>query len=166
MKLLTYSVKRFSIIASVIIFFSMNVSAQNNGNIIGKIVDSETGEELIGANILLEGTTIGAASDIEGNFKITNVPPSNYSLIASMIGYSKLTITGIELKPGEQKKLDIVLVSEAFETDEVVITARLILDNDEKICFKQYYEISLYFLYWMGALLFSGVQYSFQKLRY
>jgi TonB-dependent receptor len=104
--------------------------AQENGSLFGKIVDSSNGEELIGANIFLEGTTIGAASDIEGNFNINNIPPSTYTLIASMIGYSKITVTDLEIKPGEQKKLNLTLVSEAYETEEVVVTAKLILDND------------------------------------
>ncbi len=104
--------------------------AQESGTIFGKVVDSATGEELIGANIFLEGTTIGAATDIEGNFKIGTVPAGTYTLIASMIGYSKFTVTDLEIKPGEQKKLDLSLVSEAYQTEEVVITARMILDND------------------------------------
>jgi len=111
------------------VLFTASASAQENGAIFGKIVDSETGEELIGANILLEGTTIGAASDIEGNYKISSVPPGSYYLIASMIGYSKLTVTNLEVKPGEQKKLDLSLVSEAYETEEVVVTAINILSK-------------------------------------
>ncbi|MDZ7624084.1 MAG: carboxypeptidase-like regulatory domain-containing protein [Ignavibacteriaceae bacterium] len=110
--------------------FTSFANAQESGTVFGKVVDSATGEELIGANIFLEGTTIGAATDIEGNFKISNVPAGTYSLIASMIGYSKFTVTDLEIKPGEQKKLDLSLVSEAYQTEEVVITARMILDND------------------------------------
>jgi hypothetical protein len=115
------------------IFLTINstkINAQENGSVFGKVVDSSTGEELIGANILLEGTTIGAATDIEGNFRISNVVPGTYTLIASMIGYSKYKVTDLEIKPGEQKKLDLSLVSEAYETDEVVVTARMILNNE------------------------------------
>ncbi len=113
--------------------FSDSAFGQESGSVFGKIVDSNTGEELIGANLFFEGTNIGAASDIEGNFNIRNIPAGTYSLIASMIGYSKITITDLEIIPGEQKKLDIVLVSEAFETEEVVITARMILDNESAL---------------------------------
>lgn len=113
--------------------FSNPAFAQDNASVFGKVVDSETGEELIGANIFLEGTNIGAATDIEGNFNIRNVPAGIYSLIASMIGYSKITVTDLELEPGEQKKLDITLISEAYETDEVVITARMILNNEASL---------------------------------
>lgn len=118
----------------IVLYALMNPSsAQENGSLFGKIVDSSTGEELIGANIFLEGTTIGAASDIEGNFIIKNIPPSVYTLSASMIGYSKITVTDLEIKPGEQKKLDISLLPEAYETEEVVITAKMILDNDASL---------------------------------
>lgn len=121
----------YKFILLIAIISMMNPSyAQENGSLFGKIVDSSTGEELIGANIFLQGTTIGAASNIEGNFSIKNVPPLTYSLVASMIGYSKLTITDLEIKPGEQKKIDISLIPEAYEAEEVVVTARMILDNN------------------------------------
>ena len=108
-----------------------NVSAQNSGSIYGKIVDSATGEDLIGANILLEGTTIGAASDIEGNFIISNIPSGSYSLIASMIGYSKLTVTNLQVNSGENNKIDLALVPEAVETEEVVITAEALKNKED-----------------------------------
>ncbi|MEJ2495835.1 MAG: carboxypeptidase-like regulatory domain-containing protein [Ignavibacteriaceae bacterium] len=101
----------------------------------GKIVDSSTGEELIGANVFLKGTTIGAASDLEGNFRIEKIPAGTYTLIASMVGYTKLTVEQIELKPGDSKKLDLALISEAFETDEVVVTAKM-LENTESSLLK------------------------------
>ena len=110
-----------------------NVSAQNSGSIYGKIVDSATGEDLIGANILLEGTTIGAASDIEGNFIISNIPSGSYSLIASMIGYSKLTVTNLQVNSGENNKIDLALVPEAVETEEVVITAEALKNTEASV---------------------------------
>jgi TonB-dependent receptor len=113
--------------------FQSSASAQGSGEIFGKVFDSSTNEELIGANILLEGTTIGAASDLNGNFIIKNVPAGKYSLTASMIGYSKITITELEIKSDEKKKLDIALVSEAFETDEVVITAEALRNTETSV---------------------------------
>jgi len=59
-----------------------------------------TNEDLIGANIFLEGTTVGAATDMEGNYSIKSVPAGEYTLIASMIGYSKLIVTKLEIKSG------------------------------------------------------------------
>ena len=99
--------KNIQLLIFVLTIYSLATSsiyAQESGTIFGKVVDSATGEELIGANIFLDGTTIGAATDIEGNFKISTVPAGTYTLIASMIGYSKFTVTDLEIKPGEQKK--------------------------------------------------------------
>jgi hypothetical protein len=110
-----------------------NAFAQNTGSVFGKIVDAATGEELIGANILLEGTTIGAASDIEGNFKINNIPSGTYSLIASMIGYSKLTVTNLKIAAGENNKIDLALTSEAVETEEVLITAEALKNSETSV---------------------------------
>jgi len=123
---------------TVLLFFLLlmigsSLYAQDNGSIFGKIVDSSTGEELIGANVFLTGTTIGAASDLNGNFNIANVPPATYTLVASMVGYTKLTVSQLEIKPGELKKLDIALVSEAFETEEVVVTAKMLEDNESSL---------------------------------
>jgi len=131
---------------STMIFLTLNnsqINAQENGSIFGKVVDASTGEELIGANILLEGTTIGAATDIEGNYRISNVPPATYKLIASMIGYSKYTVIDLDIKLGEQKKLDLILVSEAYETDEVVVTARMILNNEAALLKSRQKSISV-----------------------
>ncbi|MEJ2104060.1 MAG: carboxypeptidase-like regulatory domain-containing protein, partial [Ignavibacteriaceae bacterium] len=63
---------------SLVIFIN-STFAQETANVFGKIVDSKTGEELIGANVFLEGTSIGAASDLEGNYNIKNIPPAAYT---------------------------------------------------------------------------------------
>ena len=113
-----------------ILFLAVSNYAQENGSVYGKIVDANNGEELIGANLLLQGTTLGAASDLEGNYSIKSIPAGTYTLVASMIGYSKVTITNLEITIGKSLKLDISLKSEAFETDEVLVTAKLLLNNE------------------------------------
>ena len=63
--------------------FSLQVMAQV-GKISGVVRDASTSEVLIGANVLIEGTTIGAATNVEGYYVILNVPPGSYNLRASM----------------------------------------------------------------------------------
>ena len=60
--------------------------SQTTGKIIGKISDVETSEVLIGVNIMLLGTNLGIASDINGEFFLLNLPPGSYNLSVSMIG--------------------------------------------------------------------------------
>ncbi len=123
----------FAIIFMIISVFPYQTYSQENGNIFGKIIDSANNEELIGANIMIIGTTIGAASDLDGNFRINNIPPGKYTLTASMIGYSKLTVTDLQINPGENKKLDLSLISEAFETEEVVVTAEALKNTETSV---------------------------------
>lgn len=121
------------LIILISMLINIQILPQNTGTISGKIVDGNSGEELIGANILLEGTNIGAASDLEGNYRITNIPVGNYTLIASMIGYTKLTVVDINITEGGVFKLDLIMLAEAIETDEVVVTARMIQDNEASL---------------------------------
>jgi outer membrane receptor protein involved in Fe transport len=123
----------FTLFLMILSMMLSQTYAQEKGNIFGKIVDSATNEELIGANILLVGTTIGAASDLDGNFRINNILPGKYSVTASMIGYSKLTITDLLINPGENKKLDMTMVSETYETQEVVVTAEAFKNTETSV---------------------------------
>jgi len=62
----------------------------NNSSIQGFIADSESREPLIGANIMLDGTNLGAASDEDGFYSIKDIPIGSYTVIAMFIGYETL----------------------------------------------------------------------------
>lgn len=102
--------------------FSIQVSAQV-GKINGIVRDADTGELLIGANIILEGTSIGAATNIDGYYVITNVPPGTYNLRASMVGYTAQVISNLRVNINLTTEQDISLKSSTFETEEVVVVA-------------------------------------------
>lgn len=57
------------------------------GKISGKVTDEATGEPLISTNVVIQGTSLGAATDIDGNYTILGVPPGVYTLVVSMVGY-------------------------------------------------------------------------------
>lgn len=61
--------------------------AGETGRVRGRVVDAKTGEPLIGANVLVEGTMLGAATDINGEYLISNVPAGNQTLVVSYVGY-------------------------------------------------------------------------------
>ena len=101
------------------------------GKIAGKITDKETGEPLFGVNIILKGTTLGATTDIDGYYTILQVPPGTQSIVASMIGYTKVTVDGIEVNIDQTSTVDIQLTSEAIELENVtVIAQRNIIKQD------------------------------------
>lgn len=105
------------------------VQAQN-AMLHGKIVDQESGEELVGANVLLVGTTMGAATDIDGKFTIRNIAPGTYTVRISFIGYTAKMVTELSVKAGQSVKLDIALSAEVFKQDEVVVTAERVLATE------------------------------------
>jgi hypothetical protein len=68
--------------------FVADVWAAKTGKIAGQVTGNDTGEPLAGANIVLEGTGMGAAADESGYFVILNVPPGTYKLTVVMVGYA------------------------------------------------------------------------------
>jgi outer membrane receptor protein involved in Fe transport len=104
--------------------------AQQSSEIRGKIVDSLTVEPLVGATVVLTGTTLGGAADIEGQFAVRKVPAGTYDLRVSMIGYGGKVVSGVVVKPGETVTLNISLASSAVSVDEVVVTAEAIKSGE------------------------------------
>ena len=68
---------------SILIFLVLMVQAVfagTTGKLTGKVTSKETGEPLIGANVMVDGTPLGAATDLDGNYFILQVPPKTYSV--------------------------------------------------------------------------------------
>lgn len=97
--------------------------ADTSGKLSGTITDKRSGEPMIGVNIVLQGTTIGAATDFDGQFVIINIPPGTYSVRISSVGYGSKLVNGIEISSGQTTTLNETLTEETVETKEVVVTA-------------------------------------------
>jgi len=99
------------------------VFAGTTGKIAGKITDQTTAEALIGANIIVIGTMMGASSDIDGNYFILNLPPGEYQVKASMLGYSSFTFQKVRVSIDQTTKIDFELNPESVELEDVLVTA-------------------------------------------
>ena len=117
--------------------------AQSNGKITGVVVDQEFGDPLIGVNVLIEGTMKGSSTDLDGKFVITHLTPNNYTLVVSMIGYTKQVIKGITVKNNEATHIEIVLRTESIETDEVVISAKAVMNTEASLLSKRQKSIEI-----------------------
>ncbi len=95
-----------------------------SGKISGRIIDQETGNGLAGVNIILVGTNLGVASDAEGYFVVLNVPPGIYTVAISMIGFSPVRITAVNIVVDRTTKVDATLVSEVIGMEGVEIVAK------------------------------------------
>jgi Ca-activated chloride channel family protein len=91
-----------------------------NTIISGKVIDKDTQEPLIGANVVLDGTNWGAATDINGFFKIKNIPAGIYSIKASFVGYDSETIQNVSLNKNDSLYFTIALKVN-FSLQEVVV---------------------------------------------
>ena len=112
------------LISLLTVFFLQNaVLAGTSGKIAGKITDADTGEPLLGANIIILETSMGAAADYDGDYFIINIPPGTYQLKISMLSYASVTITNVVVNTDRTTILDIELVLESISTEEVVVVA-------------------------------------------
>jgi outer membrane receptor protein involved in Fe transport len=107
------------------IAFVPSLLSQTTGKISGKIIDSYSKEPLIGVNVIIEETVIGAATNMNGHFDILNVPPGIYVVRASMIGYTPVRVTDVRVSIGLTTEVNFELTESAIELrEEVVIVAQ------------------------------------------
>ncbi len=93
------------------------------GKIAGKVTDKQTGEPMPGVNVLVEGTTLGAATNLQGEYVILNVPSGKYTLRASFIGYALTRVENLRVSLDLTTRHDFALAPEAIAGEEVVIVA-------------------------------------------
>ncbi|MBI9060179.1 MAG: TonB-dependent receptor [Labilibaculum sp.] len=105
-----------------IMFFSNIIEAGTTGKIKGKIVDNKTGEALIGVNVLLDGTTLGAATDIDGFYIILNIPPGKYKLKVSYIGFASI-LADVNINVDLTTTQNFNLVDQTVGLDLITVTA-------------------------------------------
>ena len=104
--------------------------AADNGSIQGQVVDKATGEGLIGVTVMLKGTSMGAQTDLDGNFRIKNITPGTYILTASSVNYETIEITGVVIAAGEDRTFNFSMQEEATEVEGITVTAKR-LENTE-----------------------------------
>lgn len=115
--------KKLLITAILLITSFTFIFAGTTGKIAGRVTDAETGEALPGINILVEGTTFGAATDIDGKFVINNLSPGTYNLLASGVGFQKKQFVDVKVRADFTTRLDFEMSIESITTETVVVQA-------------------------------------------
>ncbi|MCK4688688.1 MAG: TonB-dependent receptor [Candidatus Marinimicrobia bacterium] len=92
------------------------------GTVQGRVVDKTTGEGIVGANVIVEGTTLGAATDIDGNFAIIDVPAGTIKIVVSVIGYAKID-RAVTVASGRTVKVNFQLERETLELGALEVLA-------------------------------------------
>lgn len=116
--------------------------AQTTGKVYGSINDGDNHEPLIGASVLVVETGTGAATDLDGLYEI-EFEPGAYTLQISYTGYQGQEVTALEIKGGENIKLDFQLVPEAQELLLVTVTAHAKQNTPVSLLLMQQKSISI-----------------------
>ena len=113
---------RLWILACVIMFNSLSL-AQQPGSLTGTVTDAGTGKSIPGANVILQGTVLGAVTNDYGRFKIDKIPAGGYALKISMLGYQTAAVKEVQISSGAVASFIIKLSQAALQGNLVVVTA-------------------------------------------
>ena len=113
------------VLLALTVAIAVAASAGTTGKIAGEVIDATTREALVGVSVQIEGTALGAATNLDGYFVILNVPPGTYSLTLSAVGYRKKRIADVKVSIDLTTTVNTDLVSTIVEVgEEVVVTAQ------------------------------------------
>ncbi len=106
-----------------LLFLLPTLALAQDGKMRGRVTDKDSGEPLIGASIVLDGTTLGASADINGDYIVLSVPPGVYTVKVSYIGYQPLSVSNVRVSANLTTSQDFKLASTAVEVAGMEIVA-------------------------------------------
>ncbi|NNE71103.1 MAG: TonB-dependent receptor plug domain-containing protein, partial [Rhodothermales bacterium] len=108
----------------LLLFFLVTTTASAQvGKIAGRVTDATSGDPLIGVNVVIDGTTQGTVTDLDGNYIIVNVRPGDYTLLFSYIGFAAQRINEVRVTTGQTTRYDLRMSEEVIQGEEIVVTA-------------------------------------------
>ena len=121
-----------------LLFFSIQISAQDTGSVIGKLIDKEVNDEpLPFANVLIKGTTKGATSDFDGLYEIT-IAPGTYIVVYTYLGYESVEVPNVVIVAGKVTTINVPMsASQGVSLDEVVVTTTARKDSEASLLLDQ-----------------------------
>lgn len=108
----------------IFLLFSFHLFAGTTGKLAGVIKDADSGEPLVGANILIEGTSFGAATNANGEYVILNIPPGRYNVRISFVGYETVLMKNVVIVVDQTTNLSVNLKPQTVQVGEIVVTAK------------------------------------------
>ena len=137
--------KLFKLILKLIFFKLLLVGLlmAQTGKITGRIIDKQNGEALLGANVIIEGTGIGAATDLDGYYTIYDVPVGTYDLMISYIGYESQRITNVAVIENEMIRMDFALSVRSLEMGSVVVEVDAARSSDSYLLTEQKKSVNM-----------------------
>jgi outer membrane receptor for ferrienterochelin and colicin len=104
-------------------FFVQHVFSQSLSKLEGRVYDRQSRQPVIGANVFLIDTQLGAATDSSGRFEIIGVAPGQYKLRVTMMGYEAFEIGTLKISAGESRRVEILMTPTVIPMSEVTVEA-------------------------------------------
>ena len=124
---------RFTKIVLAGLFTALTYGAgaqQTTGSIQGKVTDAATGQPVIGAAVIIKGTSTGVSTELDGGFALTRLTPGTYTLQISYLSYKTFDSAPLTVKAGQATTLDVALVEEVSELENVVVIGNRPIGTD------------------------------------
>jgi len=118
---LRYSAALFITAVLSIGLLASDAQAQERGAVTGRVTEAETGAPLPGANVVIEGTSVGTSTDRNGRFRLGSVPTGSQTLVASFVGFQPVEAT-VTVEGGTTVEQDLALESQVLQTGEVIVS--------------------------------------------
>ncbi len=115
--------RRALILAIISLILPLPLLAGTTGKIRGRVTDRESGEGLAGANVAVVGTQLGAATGVDGEYIIINVPPGTREVRVTMVGYGPVTVRQVRVVVDQTTTIDAAMSESAVELADVVVQA-------------------------------------------
>ncbi len=115
----------FLVALFLFVFCTTPVFAATTGKISGVVVDKQTQEPLPGVAVQLEGTTIGALTNIDGEYTILNIPPKTYTVKVRLVGYKTQIYPDVTVETNKTFRLNAELEETVIEGEEQIVTAKI-----------------------------------------
>ncbi len=126
-------VRKMMVMLLMTVMVPLLLMGGTTGKIAGTVTDKQSGEPLVGVNIVIEGTTLGSATDADGYYAILNVPVGSHSVRISYIGYRDYVEQGIQVNLDLTATVNFQLERTTIDLgEEVIVTAeRKLIRKDE-----------------------------------
>jgi len=134
------NVKKIATAFLILLFFSSASWAGTTGKIAGVVTDSETGEALPGVAVQILGTTIGAATNISGEYFIINVPPGRYTIKASLVGYTPVEVKEVKVSLDLTTTVDFNLTTQTIDMGTITVEAERPIVEVDMTTSRTYFE--------------------------
>ncbi|MEY8478168.1 carboxypeptidase-like regulatory domain-containing protein, partial [Bacteroides acidifaciens] len=108
--------KRKLMLLLACLFVGIGLVTAQTQKVTGVVISEEDGQPVVGASVLVKGTTQGTITDVDGNFNLSNIPSSAKTLQISYIG---MQTQEVAIKP----QLKVILKADAQQLEEVMVTA-------------------------------------------